>query len=453
MSTEAPADFTRYLALMAHRRFADAEGVARAIIGSGPDDDFGYGLLSDALRAQDRYGEAIQAANEAVKLAPDNAVHCWRHALSHLQAGDSRIALQSADRGIELDPNDPDLYEIRSIALSNLDRDVEAVQAAEAGLAINPEHGGCRAARSNARLALGHADDAEADLRSQLADDPNDDVVHCQLGQVLLTRGRNEEAEEHFREALRIDPNYDNARQGLITALKSRNLTFSLLLRFGLWLGRLPKWVMWTGFISLFAIPSVARRIGGDDPYVKLAADFSIVIVMVVSQLMVCADAIFTLALRLDKRSRVILSRKQLRASNWQILTLSGFVLTMVAYPYVGRMAFFAGCSLFALLTDNIPRVFDPPSPRSRRRLALLLVAALLAGLGAMIIATPYAIVFGLITLAFVVGIGSAKTALFVILGLGLALFLAQFVINQYVERLSPRLVREDHLNGFRDSD
>lgn len=425
--------------LLGQKKYDLAEQQVRGLVGASPDDHELYGLLADSLLGQSRYGEALGAAEQALQIEPSDPVHRYRIAIARLNLGESAKALATIDEAISTSPRDADLHSIRAQTLVTMDREAEALQAAEAGLEIDPMHAGCRTARAMALHGQGNASAARQHLLEQLATNPNDDVVHYQLGHTFLMDGDHERAADHFRESLRVDPTSSAARQGLISALQARNTTFALLLRFGYWLSTLPKWAPWVGVIALLAAPRLVRTLTGDGAVVRALANFVVIVVVIVSQLAMCADAFFMLMLRFDRKSRGMLTPAQRRTSNWQAVSMLLMGLTLLAWPLLGRLSLIAGLGTFAMLTTNMPCLFQPALPKNRRRVALALAVAVLCGLVAMILMWPVSLlVLILLGLSF-------KHVLYT----GAALVLAGWYFFDRAERTAEQLVQEEQYRGI----
>lgn len=444
LENRSPDERVRVYLLLSQKKYDLAEQRIRALIGSDPQDHELFGLLADAMMGQSRHGEALGAAEQAVQMEPGHAMHLYRVALARLHLGEHEKGLDAIDEALKLTPEDADLHGLRAQALSALGREAEALQAAEAGLAIDPTHRGCQAARAVATHWKGDPDTARSDLLEQLAANPNDDVVHCQLANVYLFNGDHEKAADHFREALRIDPNYSAARQGLIAALQARNTTFALLLRFGYWLNTLPKWAPWVGLIALLAAPRIVQSIGGDGPVLRALAGFAVVVVVILSQLAMCADAFFILMLRFDRKSRNMLSRAQRSASNWQAVSMLLMGLTLIAWPLLGRISLIAGIGTFASLTTSIPYAFRPALPASRRKVVFAVGMGIACGLLSMFLAWPVT----LVVLVMFIDL-SIRHVLFT----ACAFLVAGWYFFERAEKVAEELVRSEQLRGITRSE
>lgn len=124
---------------------------------------------------------ALEAAREAVRLDPANAVYHGHLAYQYLVREDWQLALSAANEGLSLDPKDRI----------------------------------CLRWRSHALFGLEQAGDAEQTIRQMLSLYPESALIHAEWGFALLRRGARNEARLAFLEAMRINPTMHEAQTGL----------------------------------------------------------------------------------------------------------------------------------------------------------------------------------------------------------------------------------------------
>jgi pentatricopeptide repeat protein len=83
-----------------------AESLARRLIKKSPDNGYNYWALAAVLREQERYDEAVAAAEQAVKLCPDCPFQP-RLANCLAKAGDLEKAEQTYEKMLKIYPNRP----------------------------------------------------------------------------------------------------------------------------------------------------------------------------------------------------------------------------------------------------------------------------------------------------------------------------------------------------------
>ena len=125
---------------------------------------------------------ATEAAREAVRFAP-NSVACWGH-LAYLRLAFERWgeALDAANNGLAIDPQDLQCLRFRALALTGLNRRKEA----------------------------------DETLAQMLSAHPNNPLAHLEVGFSRLRQNApRQEARSSFLEALRLDPTLRPAHTGL----------------------------------------------------------------------------------------------------------------------------------------------------------------------------------------------------------------------------------------------
>ena len=203
-----------------------------------PDDAIAHGALSQGLRREGRLDEALQHAQAAVRLAPQNARHWnnlgaierdrglgedslrdvahavaldpayplgWRNlgqfAVEAGRVGEGAAALEQAQR---LAPDDPQAAYLLGDARLRQGRLEEAASLLRDSLRLRPAHA---AAWNLLGIALpAGSEDAVEAFRSAARAEPANAVLWRNLGIALVKAGRAREAAAAFGEALRIEP-------------------------------------------------------------------------------------------------------------------------------------------------------------------------------------------------------------------------------------------------------
>ena len=293
-------------------------------------------------------------------------------------------ALESAEEALRLDPTDADTYALLSLIHTQRRDWSSALHAAEQGLEHDAEHVGCNNARAMALTKLGRTAEAGTTLASALDRDPENALSHANLGWTALHDGDTKKALEHFREALRLDPTEDYARAGLVEALKARNPIYGLMLRYFLFMSRLSRRAQWGLIIGayfatqiLHGLATTQSATGGPGFIPLLIAYFVFVVMTWISQ------PLFNLLLRLSRYGRHALSdrstprRKSRRPPGTAGSFVSGLVTSRV--PAVPTLAFL-GAIYFGLLLLPASAIFkcDAGWPRWCMAAYTLVLASLI---------------------------------------------------------------------------
>jgi tetratricopeptide (TPR) repeat protein len=287
---------------------------ARQAVASDPEDASAHALLALGLAHLDQGKDAVTAAQRAVALAPEMAFAHYALGSALLEHGDAKAAERAAREALRLDPG-PDEHALLAHAFSRQQRWAEALDAADRGLAIDPEDQSCANFRALALTNLGRIDDANDVVHGSLAFNPDNAYSHANRGWLLLRQSKVEDAVESFRTALRLDPTMDWARQGIIEAMKARHPFYRLILRYSFWSNTLTVRTRWLIFMGLYFASRVARQVLRENPSLWPILGPALVgyIVFVFGSWI--ADPLSNLFLRLNPVGRLALSRFETRTS------------------------------------------------------------------------------------------------------------------------------------------
>lgn len=403
--------------LLAQSRPADAEREARLALGQDPADPLALTVLARALSEQNREKEALEPVRAAVAAAPDSAYvhHVHSHILLRLDR--SKEALAASATALRLVPDDGDLLAQRAAIRLAL-RDWSAALAdAEAALRVNAEDTFAQNLRATALRQLGRAEDAAAVGARTLERNPEDALSHSTQGWTLLQRGDPHRAQGHFREALRLRPDFEPARQGMLESLKARNPLYRGMLAYFLWMGRQSGRIQWAFFFVTLFGQRVVRNLAGSNPALGLVLWPLLVAFYVFVYFSWTAVPLFNLLLRLDAHGRHVLSRRELRDTNWFGASVLLIVAAAAWWLAGGGAAAGFAVIVAAVLSVCVAATVSSPGPRGRlilglstAALALVAVAALvLPAIGA-VSGAPLLTVFFLGFLAFQFGAGAIKS-------------------------------------------
>ncbi|WP_437204563.1 tetratricopeptide repeat protein [Planctomicrobium sp. SH664] len=225
--------------LLTQGRFQMAEGELRRALASDSQNATYHSLLAYALLAQKRYDDAESEARTAIGLDPDDALSCRALGAVLIERRKFKAAAQIVDRALELDPFSEQAWSQRAELRIEASDWQGALDASNKGLEIDPHDVTCNNLRALALTKLGRRAEAGQTLGAALARDPEDALTHANQGWALLEAGQRDAALEHFKESLRLDPNSDWAKQGVVEALKSKNIIYRVLLRYFFMMARL----------------------------------------------------------------------------------------------------------------------------------------------------------------------------------------------------------------------
>lgn len=281
------------LCLLAVEKLDESKEEAEAAIGLDPDDPMGHFALSLVLRALGRPKEAERAAGEVVRLWPESELGYGALAGALADRKKWEAALEAAEKGLDIDPGDEDCLKTRAFVL----------------------------------IQSGGGDRADFTLEAALRRNPEDSAAHALMGWSHLHKGRTADAVSEYTEALRLDPESDSAREGLVTAMKSRNPLYRLMLKWFLFQTRIKGRYIFAIMIGTIIARSFLRRMASQTP--SLALLFNGLFWAMVGFILLTwvAEPIFNLLLRLDRVGRNALSPRDVRQTNWLLGSLAVIAL------------------------------------------------------------------------------------------------------------------------------
>jgi tetratricopeptide (TPR) repeat protein len=323
---------TRASLLLQQSRFDMAAEQLRRALAEAPHDAHAHALLGVCLARQDKLDEAQREAEQAIVHAPDWAFshYCRSVVLEHRHQ--FKEAEKSAREAVRLDPADVDNYSRLAGVLFAQRQWQAALNAAVEGLAHDAEHTGCSHLRTMALTRLNRKQEALASVDQSLARDPDNAMAHTNKGWALLHQGIPRPALEHFREALRIEPSLEYARQGMVEALKARNIVYRWMLAYFLWMARMSNGARWAvilgGWFGARVLNNAARQVPELAPWITPL----LVLYIAFAVLTWFAMPLFNLLLRLNRFGRHALSRDQRMAANWFGGCLAAFAGGLAGY-------------------------------------------------------------------------------------------------------------------------
>lgn len=336
-------------------RLREATREAEHGVSLSPDDSFSHYILAIVWEARNQVENALKAVNEAIAINPYNAQTFSLRSNLYLKKKDWNAALDSAEEGLALDPEDDALQGLRVIALERLGRISDARQQAEAA-------------------------------RQQ---DPDSSWSHASLGHALLNQGDYRGAQKSFAEALRLEPGNELARSGLIQALNSSNFlyrwTYLLLIK----VSRLSPKLQWPLLIGVWGgiqlLASAAETRPWLVPWVMPISLFYLLFAMM-SWVM---QPLFNTMLRFHSFGRHLLSNKEKWASN----LIAGTIVVSVI---------FAASVAYSVQEWSLPLI---PLLTGIYMMIPISIAFQCEARWTIGVATVVAVLFGLIYLAFNVGL------------------------------------------------
>lgn len=368
--------------LFQQHRYHEAEQPLRQALLEDPHNAQAHALLAVSLAEQKRLPEALAEAQQAIQLEPDNGDAHHVLAIVSLAAERAKDARAAAQEAIRLRPDEARYFATLSQIYLQERNWKSALEAAEAGRQLDPDNLNCINLQAMALVKLGRRDEAARVIETALSKDPENAVTHANLGWALLHHNQPQVAMLHFREALRLKPENPWARQGIVEALKARNLFYRFMLRYFLWIGRLSSRAQWGiilgGYLGYRLVASLAASQPGLRPVL-----YPLMLLYVGFALSTwVAYPVFNLLLRLDHFGRYALSPDQIRGANavGACLLLAAILL---GGGLLGGMPVLVSAALGALaLILPVSGIFHAPPGKKRLFLAAYTGLLVLVGVG-----------------------------------------------------------------------
>jgi tetratricopeptide (TPR) repeat protein len=353
--------------LIEQDRHAQAESELRRYILTEPEDVMAHALLALALSEQNKHKEAVESAHRAIHLAPTFPYAHYILAYAYNQQDRLDEAERAIGEAIRLDPEDADYFAVLSSIKLQRRRWQEAREAAERGLYFNSEHVGCINLRAMALNQMGLSDEAAVAIEGALSVEPENALSHANRGWQEVHRGNYEQAMTHFREALRIDAELEWAREGVVEVLKARNPVYRVMLRYFLWSSRLSSRAMWGLIIGFYFLSRLIRGAMKARPELApfLWPIYGLYILFILMTWI--ARPLFDLLLRLDPIGRVVLSRRQIAASNWVGASLLLALVSLALGLLTGIPSFYLLAAGSGMMTIPIAGAFNADTPRGKK--------------------------------------------------------------------------------------
>ena len=163
-------------------------------------------LEGDELRKQQRYSQALQAYEEALRLDPQN-FYAWNGKGTTLyNQGNYKKALEAYQRATEIEPDNPIVWVSAGLVLNRLQRYQQALVHFERALALEPEYVAAWNGRADAQLDMNMPDQAHASYEQALTYDPNSFQAWNGLGNARSSLRDFVGAVEAYTRALHVNP-------------------------------------------------------------------------------------------------------------------------------------------------------------------------------------------------------------------------------------------------------
>ncbi len=209
------------------RRFGDAVMAYGEAIRLWPRFVPGQINFGIALLALHRRNEAAEALRAALRIEPDNVLALTKLGQALWEPRDPDLVDEAEThcrRALALAPREPEILENLGQVLRLKGRSGEALACYRHGLELAPHSVSLRLSIGELLLSSGRYEDAVRVVKEAGDLDPNCARLHVQRGSLALARQRFEDAAVHYRAAVALDATLGDAHHGLGLALHEQGL-------------------------------------------------------------------------------------------------------------------------------------------------------------------------------------------------------------------------------------
>jgi tetratricopeptide (TPR) repeat protein len=206
------------------QHFDLAEKEARGALALEPNDPEALSVLSLCAAQRQERKVAVQLAEQAIGLVPDEAIYYYRLAAIHGQFADHEATEPELQRTLELDPAFAPAYALYAwVYFTRGDYNTALNLIAEA-LKFNPLEVDALNLKAQVLQKKGDASGALRAAKDALRADPENYQAHAIIGEVQIELRNRRGAISHLQEALRIDPDTTWVRKAYSDALEGQTL-------------------------------------------------------------------------------------------------------------------------------------------------------------------------------------------------------------------------------------
>jgi Tfp pilus assembly protein PilF len=172
-----------------------------------------YVAAARLLENQNKFGEAEQQYEKALKASPNDLNTLVGMARLHDRQGDSAKALSFYQRAVKAHSKSALVHNDLGLCYARQKQLDKSLQSLNKAVELQPENARYRNNLATVLVEAGHTREALAQL-SQVGSEA---VAHYNVGYLLHKRGQQGEAVQHLQQAIALDPNLTPAREMLAT--------------------------------------------------------------------------------------------------------------------------------------------------------------------------------------------------------------------------------------------
>jgi tetratricopeptide (TPR) repeat protein len=365
------------------KRYKEAERELKEVLALDPNRADALALYSICLAEQQKLDEAVTLIQNAISKEPDNDYFLYLQSLYFLKQDKVVEAEKFIRNAIQYQPHNADYFGLLASLRLNQKEWQQALEASNLGLAVDPDNLTCLNVRSTALFKLNKKEQAYETIQEALNKDPENEYTHCNIGWGLLERGDPKLALQHFRQALKINPNFDQAKAGLVEALKARYWFYRIFLKYSFWLANMKGKGQWVVILGLYFGIRFLGYVADTNPQlaVFLKPIIYIYIAFAISTWVV--SPLSNLFLRLNIYGRYALTDNEIKASNFVgvsfMIGIAGGIAYLFTEDFLYLLILIYGISMMIPLASML----NPEKGKSKKTLIAYTILLSVIGLGA----------------------------------------------------------------------
>ncbi|PQJ77669.1 tetratricopeptide repeat protein [Polaribacter porphyrae] len=333
-------------------RYQDAISYFKKALQEIPEDFNSIFHLAHCYLSLDDLEKSEEMATALLRIDPDDENAYFLLSQIYFSKSEFKKALEFINKAISIYPYEADFFGQKSYIELNEKKYESSLKFANEGLALEPNNKLCLNARVQALTKLERKEEATSTIENLLEKDPENAYSHANVGWSNLENGNTKGALHHFKEALAIDPNFDYAREGMSTALKSKNFVYSWYLKYSFWMSKKSSKQQWVFIIGIYLAYRFSVKLLSNTEYTFL------VIPIIIAYLLFALggwlmESLSNAILIFDNYGKYLLDRDQQKSGQAFLILVSSAVLALITYGFLGNQYFLL--IGFALLCSLIP--------------------------------------------------------------------------------------------------
>ncbi len=346
-------------------RFNDAIPYLQNAIAEYPNGWEGKYYLAVCHYSEGNIKKASQLADGLMHELPNDADVLFLKARIALEQDRDNEAEVFVDEAIAINPLDADYFGFKAGILLHKTKYEEGLQTVNEGLRIEAKNTYCLNIRAQILTKLNRVEEANQTVENILYDNPEDAYSHANVGWVELENGNHKKALEHFKQALQFDPNLDYAREGMSTALKSKNIVYKWHMKYAFWIAKQSSKNQWIFIIGLYLVYRFSVKLLSASGLTYIAVPLMILYLLFALGGWIM-EPMSNAILNFDKYGKYLLHESQkISGYVFSVLLLGGIISILAFYTfgvdYTLTMAITFICAIVPL-----PRAFLLDSKKSK---------------------------------------------------------------------------------------